>query len=202
MHDIDPRYPMNQMDYEYLLGRDWHCEDGRGTTLQEYARKSRISYESVRRQVALYKNVLVTHIRKEGKTQYLDDEAVKFLEEHRNPQAQFTTNKQLLEELSNICDGMSKNAADFCNIEQLRQLEHENGSLKTVNQRLEEELEKAQTHYKQLNQDYQTLREKYIREKAELEIQLKSASEQVDFWQGLAKIQAGRPRNNESDFAL
>ena len=42
-------------------------------TLKEYAEKKSISYEAVRKQVSRYREELGDHIKKEGRTQYLDD---------------------------------------------------------------------------------------------------------------------------------
>lgn len=52
-------------------------------TLKEYAKNQNISYEAVRKQVARYKESLTDHIVVSGKTQYLDEYAVKFLDGKR-----------------------------------------------------------------------------------------------------------------------
>ena len=52
-------------------------------TLKEYAKNQNISYEAVRKQVARYKDALGDHIIVNGKTQYLDEHAVKFLDGKR-----------------------------------------------------------------------------------------------------------------------
>ena len=56
-------------------------------TLRDYANNKCISYEAVRRQVKRYSSELGSHVIKKGKTRYLDDEAVAFLEEHRQDNA-------------------------------------------------------------------------------------------------------------------
>ena len=52
-------------------------------TLREYAKRNNVSYEAVRKQVVRYKLELDGHISKIKKTQYLDDDAVKFLDSKR-----------------------------------------------------------------------------------------------------------------------
>ena len=52
-------------------------------SLKDYAAQKNISYEAVRKSVARYKNELEGHIVKVDRTQYLDDEAVAFLDERR-----------------------------------------------------------------------------------------------------------------------
>ncbi len=52
-------------------------------TLKDYAKQNNISYEAVRQQVARYKDELGTHIIKDGRQQFLDEEAVAFLDERR-----------------------------------------------------------------------------------------------------------------------
>ena len=56
-------------------------------SFKEYADQHRISYESVRKQVARYKKELAGHITKQNRKQYLDDYAVEFLNERRNNNA-------------------------------------------------------------------------------------------------------------------
>lgn len=53
-------------------------------SLKDYAKNKGITYEAVRKQVNRYKNELDGHIQKENGTQYLDDEAVAFLDEKRS----------------------------------------------------------------------------------------------------------------------
>lgn len=52
-------------------------------SLRDYAAESGVSYEAVRRQIKRYEKELEGHIHKEGRTQFLDDEAVAFLDGHR-----------------------------------------------------------------------------------------------------------------------
>lgn len=83
-------------------------------SLKEYARIKSISYEAVRQQVTRYREELGDHVVKDGRQQFLDEEAVAFLDERRqkNPVVIYQDNKdeelerlraerqQLLEELN------------------------------------------------------------------------------------------------------
>lgn len=52
-------------------------------SMREYAAQKGVSYEAVRKQVSRYKKELEGHITKVSRTQYLDDEAVAFLDGKR-----------------------------------------------------------------------------------------------------------------------
>lgn len=58
-------------------------------TLRDYARQNNISYEAVRKQLVRYKDELGDHIIRDGRQQFLDEEAVAFLDGKRqkNPVA-------------------------------------------------------------------------------------------------------------------
>lgn len=87
-------------------------------SLKEYARIKSVSYEAVRQQIARYREELGDHVVKDGRQQFLDEEAVAFLDERRqkNPVVIYQENKdeelerlrtecqQLLEELNGAKD--------------------------------------------------------------------------------------------------
>lgn len=52
-------------------------------SLTEYAEQQHISYEAVRQQVARYQDVLSGHIVRKGRKRLLDDDAIEFLNRHR-----------------------------------------------------------------------------------------------------------------------
>ena len=52
-------------------------------SIKDYAKSKGVSYEAVRKQVSRYKIELDGHIFKTNRTQYLDDEAVAFLDQKR-----------------------------------------------------------------------------------------------------------------------
>lgn len=58
-------------------------------TLRDYAKQNNISYEAVRKQLVRYKDELAEHIIRDGRQQFLDEEAVAFLDAKRqkNPVA-------------------------------------------------------------------------------------------------------------------
>lgn len=64
-------------------------------SLKDLAKKNSVTYEAVRQQVKRYAAELKEHIHVEGRTQYLDDYAVEFLEGKRqsNPIIVYETNK-------------------------------------------------------------------------------------------------------------
>ena len=71
-------------------------------TLKDYAKEHNISYEAVRRSVNRYKEELEGHIRIEGRTQYLDDEAVEFLDTKRQQNPIVIINQDKDEELERL----------------------------------------------------------------------------------------------------
>lgn len=52
-------------------------------SIKDYAQDSGVSYEAVRRQVKRYSEELKGHVQQQGRTQFLDEVAVAFLNEHR-----------------------------------------------------------------------------------------------------------------------
>lgn len=64
-------------------------------SIKDYAKKNGVSYEAVRQQVARYRDEIGCNIVKKGKTQYLDEEAVAFLDGKRkeNPVILLERNK-------------------------------------------------------------------------------------------------------------
>lgn len=52
-------------------------------TIKEYAKSNGVSYEAIRKQIKTYELELKEHIMKNGRTQYLDDYAVDFLNKKR-----------------------------------------------------------------------------------------------------------------------
>ena len=52
-------------------------------TIKEYAKNNGVTYEAIRKQIKTYEVELKEHIMKNGRTQYLDDYAVDFLNKKR-----------------------------------------------------------------------------------------------------------------------
>lgn len=89
-------------------------------TLRDYAKQNNISYEAVRKQVVRYQDELAGHLIRDGRQQFLDEEAVAFLDARRqkNPVAIIqiekdekieqleNENKQLLLKLATVQDAL------------------------------------------------------------------------------------------------
>ena len=80
--------------------------------IKDYAREKHVTYEAVRKQIKRYEADLEGHIIRQGNTQFLDDEAVKFLDGKRasNPVIIYEHDKDI----------------------QIEQLQDENANLKTA----------------------------------------------------------------------
>ena len=76
-------------------------------TLRQFAEEHNITYEAVRKQVARYQDDLGGHIVKDGQTQYLDTEAVKFLEERRKKNPVILVNMNQEEEIQRLREQLS-----------------------------------------------------------------------------------------------
>lgn len=91
-------------------------------SLKDYAKQNNVSYEAVRQQVVRYKDDLGSHIIRDGRQQFLDEEAVAFLDARRqkNPvaiiqmdkdeqiEALERENKILLQQLATVQDKLLK----------------------------------------------------------------------------------------------
>lgn len=105
-------------------------------SLKDYAEQRNVTYEAVRKQVARYKNELEGHIIMDGRQQFLDDEAVAFLDAKRkkNPvvlyqqnkdeqiRALEEENKNLLIEVAALAKWKADNAVAIAEVNQTRQL--------------------------------------------------------------------------------
>lgn len=189
-------------DKNGLLGSEWYSKDGTGMTLQEYASKHCISYEAVRRQVALYKPSLITHILKKGKTQYLDDYAIAFLEKHRRPQSQPEDSNQIRTQINRLRQDISESQAAFHDFERIAALEQELGALKNEKKQLENQLQETDTLYQKLKHQYDELSKKYIQETSELKTQLSCMQPRIDFLENLSKILASQHSHSKENYDL
>lgn len=78
-------------------------------TLKDYAKQNNVSYEAVRQQVTRYVDELGEHIVRDGRQQFLDEEAVAFLDTKRqkNPVVIVQQNKdEEIEELKNLVENL------------------------------------------------------------------------------------------------
>lgn len=99
-------------------------------SLRDYAKQKNISYEAVRKQVARYKDELNGHIIMDGRQQFLDEEAVAFLDAKRqkNPVAIIQQDKnERIEELEEqVKQLLIKTAAQADRISELAQWKADN----------------------------------------------------------------------------
>lgn len=70
-------------------------------TIRQFADSQHVTYEAVRQQIERYKKELKNHIKKQGRTRYLDDEAVAFLTKKRQEVSVFVL-PDLSEELQRM----------------------------------------------------------------------------------------------------
>lgn len=85
-------------------------------SMKDYAAKKNISYEAVRQQVVRYKEDLDGHIIKDGRQQFLDEEAVAFLDAKRqkNPVAIIQQSKdEAIEQLRGEKENLLLKVADL-----------------------------------------------------------------------------------------
>lgn len=73
-------------------------------SLKDYAKNKNVSYEAVRKQVNRYKNELEGNIHKVNRTQYLDDEAVAFLDSKRTESPVILLQMDKDEEIQRLSD--------------------------------------------------------------------------------------------------
>lgn len=121
-------------------------------SMREYAKRKNISYEAVRKQVARYREELGDHITMDGRQQFLDDEAVEFLDAKRqkNPVVIIQQGKdEQIEQLTKERDLLlAKVAAQGEQIAGLMQFK-----LDTIEQRQRIENEKAQQARREMELD-------------------------------------------------
>ncbi len=93
-------------------------------SIKDYAESKKVSYETVRRQVVRYEKELKDHIQVVNRTKYLDDEAVSFLDQHRDKTPVV------------VYDGSSESEKD----EEIKQLRAEKEELQAKILKLSEEI--------------------------------------------------------------
>lgn len=105
-------------------------------SLKDYAKQNNVSYEAVRKQVVRYADELGAHIIRDGRQQFLDEEAIAFLDAKRqkNPVAIIQMDKdERIEALQNELN-LAKNL--------IIELQDERNKLKDRNYALEQETAK------------------------------------------------------------
>lgn len=197
----------NGMDLDNLLGLEWNPDCHRGITMQEFAAQNGISYEAVRRQVSQNREKLYPHMRKENRTQYLDDIAAAFLKEHRRPQTPSEDIQKIQKQLTQFLEAAHQNI-DLS--ERMLELSQENGALQEKvealsreNQILKTKLEESQALLEKIKSEYDIQSQKQQDEIKDLNCQvtcMKMYSERVD---NLVKILSSpHARDFQKDFEL
>lgn len=102
-------------------------------SLKDYAAQKNISYEAVRQQVVRYKDELAGHLIRDGRQQFLDEEAVAFLDAKRqkNPVSiiQMDKDEQIKDLENQVKQLLIKTAAQADRISELAQWKADNALL-------------------------------------------------------------------------
>lgn len=155
-------------------------------SIKDYAKEHHISYEAVRKQVKRYEKELGEHIVKNGKTQYLDEEAEAFLNEKRqnNPVVIYEHDKDFqIEQLQNENNNLKTLVAELQN----QIIEKDNMVIKTqnvlieTNQQMMAITQKSDEERKQLDELIELIK-KSEEEKQQLVQQLDEAQKK-HWWQ-------------------
>lgn len=72
------------------------------TSIKDYAKSRKITYEAARQQVKRYEKELHGHITRQNRTQYLDDYAVELLDDHRQQSPVVVVNQDRDAELEQL----------------------------------------------------------------------------------------------------
>lgn len=147
-------------------------------SLKDYAKLNNVSYEAVRQQVVRYKDELNGHIIRDGRQQFLDEDAVAFLDGKRqkNPVAIIQQNKdERIESLEEqVKQLLIKTAAQADQIAQLAAWKADNalaiaeaGQNKLLLESTRADLEQAKTDNRQLSQEAADARQEASRARQE-----------------------------------
>ena len=132
-------------------------------SIKDYAKQNHITYEAVRQQIKRFRDQLDDHIIQDGRTQYLDDIAVAFLDERRqkNPVVVYQQSKdEAIEKLRLELEGAYKKIAiQAATITDLQQFK-----IDTMEQRYQ--LEDAKAAQERRERELQTREEGFARELA------------------------------------
>lgn len=147
-------------------------------SLKDYAAQKNISYEAVRQQVVRYKDELGGHVIRDGRQQFLDEDAVAFLDAKRqkNPVAIIQQNKdEQIEDLEEqVKQLLIKTAAQADQIAQLAQWKADNalaiaeaGQKQLLLESTKAELEQAKENEQQAIQAAAEARQAAVRARQE-----------------------------------
>ena len=160
-------------------------------TVKEFAKKQHRTVQAVYQSIDRYKIQLDGHIQKIGRTSYLDDEAVAFLESKReqNPVVIYQQDKdEELEQLRKNADVMKAKIAELQekvnkSQEEYIALQAENAKLLALPAETEKKLAVAEVELKNANEKIDEKDQKIAEQKGEIEekaAQLKTAQEDAE----------------------
>ncbi len=157
-------------------------------SIKEYAAQKRVSYEAVRKQIKRYEDELGEHLIKNGRTQFLDDDAVAFLDEKRqnNPVIIFEHDKdEQIDQLKNDNERLKALVAELQNkiIEKDDMVIKTQGLLLETNQQMLAITQKSDEERKQLEEVIELMK-KNEEEKQQLVQRLEEAENRT-VWQVL-----------------
>lgn len=150
-------------------------------TVKDYAAQNNISFQAVYAQISRHLKVLDEHIVHQGRTMYLDDEAVRFLDARRNPTKKTTKrtvvinhdekDEKRIEELeAQLVEQKQKAAMQLLELrleyqKNYEALQRENNTMIKVNADLMVELEKVRGASSVKDEQLTNLRERIAQDK-------------------------------------
>lgn len=150
-------------------------------SLGDYAKDKNISYEAVRKQVVRYKDDLGSHIIVDGRQQFLDEDAVAFLDSKRqkNPVAIIQQNKddQIKELEEQVKQLLIKTAAQAELISEMSQWKADNAMLLAGAEQDRLALQAAQEEKADLQRGYDQAVDELEKMKEEARMRLQQAEE-------------------------
>ena len=160
-------------------------------TVKEFAKKQHRTVQAVYQSIDRYKIQLDGHIQKIGRTSYLDDDAVAFLESKReqNPVVIYQQDKdEELDQLRKNADVMKAKIAELLEEANKSQkdyiaLQAENAKLMALPAETEKKLALAEKDLEHANEKLEEKDQKIAEQKGEIEekaIQLKTAQEETE----------------------
>lgn len=153
-------------------------------SLKDYAAQNNISYEAVRQQVVRYKDELAGHVIRDGRQQFLDEDAVAFLDAKRqkNPVAiiQMDKDEQIEALEDQVKQLLVKTAAQADRISELAEWKADNALLIAGAEQNRLALQAAQDEKNALQRDYDQAAAalEKMRDEAQMRLQEAQAAEE------------------------
>lgn len=141
-------------------------------SIRDYAEANSVTYEAIRKKLKQYEKELEGHLHKQGRTTFLDDAAVDFLEKHKNVNPIVVGDQQQLQEVNRLRDENDNLKDKIINFqENWQKVIEEKHTLELENLSLNNRLEGA------VLQKENELKEEFQSQKEELE---KKYREEID----------------------